>query len=162
MSKKSPKTRVDWVRARAEYVNSTKSAAEVAAQFGATPSAVSKRAAREDWIGERKKLSEKVAAEAQKGRTKDRVQELSDFNADGLIVAKALRNQVKAHLLESQTSKVAISAEKLRILASTAETSLRMGRVALGVNDKLVLGDDDEPPPESVKVTVVDASNADA
>lgn len=116
----------DWTAARLAYVNSSKSLATIAKEYGATPAAVEKRAARERWSDERRKQSEKVGEQAQAVIADDRAATLAKFNEDDLRVAKAIRAKA-ASLLNSIASP-----SEMRSLASAFESAQRIGRLALG------------------------------
>lgn len=128
------KTKPDWAAIRTEYVNGTLTVAAIAKKFGVSESSAEKRASREKWKEERQQKSEYVQKEANSVLVTARIAELSKFNEDDLVVARALRSQVAASITKAKNEKRDLGANELRALASAAEASQRIGRLALGAS----------------------------
>jgi len=118
----------DWAKVKLAYINSSKTLREVAEEFTIKAAGVMRRAAKEGWDAERKRLSASVSKTAQESLVFDRAAELARFNSDDLKIARALR-QKAVHLLQGAE----VSAADLRSLSSTFESARGLGLAALGM-----------------------------
>lgn len=123
--------KADWTAVRLAYVNSSDSYAQLAARFGLTDSAVEKRGEREGWARERRSRSEAVGAAAQAKIDKDRLQEIAEWNAADLRLAKAFRVQIARNLNNFGAS--AADPLELKTLLTASEIAQRVARTALGI-----------------------------
>lgn len=87
-----------------------------------------RRAAKEGWEAERKQKSAEVSRVAGDSLTVTRIDELAQFNAADLEMARAIRSKAQTMLDE------AASPADLRALASAVDTAQKVGRLALGAS----------------------------
>lgn len=117
----------DWAAVRLAYINSTKTLREVAAEFEIGAPGVMRRAAREKWDAERKRLSSEVSKAAQKKLTIDRAAELARINDEDLKIATTLK--AKAYKMAQDVDNPA----DLRTLTSVFESAQRISHAALAM-----------------------------
>lgn len=134
MAKKSAISDQDWDRIRSEYISSSISIREIADKYECSADALEKRAGREQWTEQRRKMSAEVQAKADAEIAERRAQMLVEFNEQDLSVAKALRNQIKNHINDAIQKGEALSTHDIRRLASAAADAQKIGRLALGVS----------------------------
>lgn len=120
------KTDTDWTTLRLEYINGTLSLRDLARKHGVTPSATLARSARENWEEQRKQLRSSVISVAQEKLTEEHIDKLSEFNAEDIKAAEAIRK--KAYELLPFTTDNA----GLRALAGALAEAQKIGRLALG------------------------------
>lgn len=117
----------DWAAVKLAYINSTKTLREVAAEFEIGAPGVMRRAAREKWDAERKRLSGEVSKAAQKKLTIDRAAELARINDEDLKIATTLK--AKAYRMAKDVDNPA----DLRTLTSVFESAQRISHAALAM-----------------------------
>jgi DNA-binding MurR/RpiR family transcriptional regulator len=127
-------TKTDWNAVRMRYVQSNKTLAEVATEFGIHHAGVEKRAHREGWTDERQKLADSVRQQATSELVTQRAKELSKLNEDNLRVARAVQAQIGRHLQESQQNNQLIASRELRQLAGALAEVQKVARLALGAS----------------------------
>lgn len=125
---------VDWERIRVDYINGTMNYQELAETHGVKAGTVRQRGHRGGWDQQRHVVTQAVIEEASRRKFDTRLSELSEFNDGSLKIAKALMQQVAAHISNAQQTQKRVAAPELRALASVAEAAQRMGRLALGVS----------------------------
>lgn len=148
----------DWTKIRTEYVHGTETMRELAARHGIKSAGLMRRAAAEGWDAARKQHSAEVSKRAAASIVETKVDELVAFNADDLKVARALRASVAAHIRASQQEgSRRIAPADLRALASAAEASQRIGRLALGAatENKTLTGPDGGPVQAITRIEIV-------
>ena len=123
-----PNARPDWSAIKVEYINGTMSQRELATAHDINAAGLMARANKEKWEDERKRSQAEVSKIAHDKLTEGRIDELTQFNADDLEMAKAIRN--RAVTLMETTG--ALTPTELRSLASAADTAQKIGRLALG------------------------------
>lgn len=114
------------------YVQSNKTLAEIASEFGIHHSGVEKRSVREGWTDERQKLADSVRQIAASELVSVRAKELAKLNEDNLRVARAVQGQIGRHLQEAQQNKQLIASRELRQLAGALAEVQKVARLALG------------------------------
>lgn len=134
MAKKSAISEQDWEVIRSEYISSSISIREIADKYECSADALEKRAGREQWTEQRRKMSAEVQAKADAEIAEKRAQMLIEFNEQDLLVAKALRNQIKKHINDALEKGEALNTHDIRRLASAAADAQKIGRLALGVS----------------------------
>lgn len=134
MAKKSAISESDWDLIRTEYISSSISIREIADKYECSADALEKRAGREQWTEQRRKLSAEVLAMADKELAEKRAKLLVEFNAHDLEVAIAIRNQIKQHIDAATENGEPLDSNDLKRLASAASDAQKIGRLALGVS----------------------------
>lgn len=134
MAKKSAISEQDWERIRLEYISSSISIREIADKHECSADALEKRAGREQWTEQRRKMSAEIQAKADAEVSEKRAQDLIKFNEEDLNVAKALRSQIAKHINDAIKSSTPLSTHDIRRLASAAADAQKIGRLALGVS----------------------------
>lgn len=134
MAKKSSISEQDWELIRLEYISSSISIREIAEKHNCSADALEKRAGREQWTEQRRKMSAEVQAKADAEVAEKRAADLIKFNEEDLNVAKALRAQIAKHINDSIKSGTPLSTHDIRRLASAASDAQKIGRLALGVS----------------------------
>jgi hypothetical protein len=131
-SKKSAQhKRIDWPAAKIEYVtNAALTLDDIAKKYGATRDAVYQRSKREAWTGARAQRSQELSERVREKTLFNAVEELTHYNEQDLLAAKALRALVAKKLQAAQQSR--IEAKDLRALAVAVESAQRIARLALG------------------------------
>ena len=122
----------DWEKIKFEYTHSVISVGALAKKHGVLENTLFKRLTREGWQELRIKSEQEMFSRAAATVARERVVELSSFNADDLKVARGIRAKVAA-LLSTAPDKT-LTATELRQLAGAAEVAQRMGRLALGAS----------------------------
>ena len=120
---------------RAEFIGGKMTLRDLADKHGVGYDALRKVAARQEWMDERHKVSQKVTSEAVNVAIQTRVSELAQFNADDLRMAKALRGMAAKIINESQQQ----GGKKLTIgelgqIARLVGDAQKIGRLALGAS----------------------------
>lgn len=120
---------------RAEFIAGKMTLRDLAEKHGVAYDALRKAAARGEWMDERHKVSQKVTSDAVNASIQTRVSELSQFNADDLRMAKALRGMAAQLINQSQQP----NGKKLTIgelgqIARLAADAQKIGRLALGAS----------------------------
>jgi hypothetical protein len=120
---------------RAEFISGKMTLRDLADKHGVAYDALRKAAARGEWMDERHRLSQKVTSEVINTNIQTRVAELSQFNADDLRMAKALRGMAAQLINQSQQA----NAKKLTIgelgqIARLTADAQKIGRLALGAS----------------------------
>jgi len=87
---------------RAEFISGNMTIRDLADKRGFGYDALRKVAARQEWMKERHKVSQKVTSDAVNVSIHTRVSELSQFNTDDLRMAKAIRGMAAKIINESQ------------------------------------------------------------
>jgi hypothetical protein len=119
---------VDWKKARLTYINNAgMSYADVAAQHGCHKVTIQKRATRERWKEERERRAAFVHQKAAEKTVLSAVEELAQYNAADLQMAKALRS-----LAARRMSQGNLEPKDLRAIAGAIESAQRVARLALG------------------------------
>ena len=134
MAKKSAISEQDWEAIRTEYISSSISIRELAEKYDCSADALEKRAYRDHWSEQRRKMSAEVLAKADAELAERRAADLIKFNEEDLNVAKALRAQIAKHINEAIKSNLPLSTHDIRRLASAAADAQKIGRLALGVS----------------------------
>ena len=124
----------NWDAIRTEYIAGKISIKRLAVKHEVSEPALEKRAEREKWSEVKRRMSEKVIAGAEAKIIEVRVDELAEFNASDLRMAKALRAQIAAHIRAAQDSKRPMDANQIRMLTTASEAAQRIGRLALGAS----------------------------
>jgi hypothetical protein len=137
------KTRADWPALRLEYVNSTMTQRELAAAHGINASTLMARANKEQWEAARKQHQAETSKAAQERLTETKVDELAQFNADDLRMAKALRGRAAMLMQNDKT----LTAAELRSVATTAAEAQKIGRLALGAETARTVNENRELKP---------------
>ena len=122
----------DWVSVRIAYVHSTKTIAQVADDFGINPHGVEGRSERERWVDLRRKASESIGAAVEARLIKERTDELTAWNRLDLTIAKAIRRQIAAKVNAAEKANLTLEPKDIRALSGSAESTQRIGRLALG------------------------------
>ena len=158
MAKKSAISDKDWDLIRTEYVSSSISIRELADKFDCSADAIEKRAGREQWTEQRRKMSAEVLAKADAELTAKRASDLVKFNEEDLNLAKALRSQIAKHINDAIRGSTPLSTHDIRRLASAAADAQKIGRLALGVStaNNEVTGDNGQPLVPILNVNFVD------
>lgn len=118
----------DWTPIRTEYVHSAITMRELADKHGIKAAGLMRRAAKEGWDAERKQKAAEVSKTVSDTLVTDRAHELVRFNADDLMMARAIRSKA-AKLMASVNTP-----SDLRALASAVDTAQKVGRLALGAS----------------------------
>lgn len=124
----------NWDAIRTEYVAGKASIKTLAERHGVSESGLEKRAERGKWSEARRNLSESVISGADARIADVRVNELAEFNASDLKIAKALRAQIAIHIRAAQDRKTPMDAGQIRTLTAASEAAQRIGRLALGAS----------------------------
>ena len=120
------KTDTDWNALRLEYINGTLSLRDLARKHGLSESTVGNRAVRHKWEQDRERLRTEAITVAQEKLTEEHIDKLSEFNAEDIKAAEAIRK--KAYELLPFTTDNA----GLRALAGALAEAQKIGRLALG------------------------------
>lgn len=120
------KTDTDWTTLRLEYINGTLSLRDLARKHGLSVSTVGNRAVRHKWEQDRERLRTEAITVAQEKLTEEHIDKLSEFNAEDIKAAEAIRK--KAYELLPFTTDNA----GLRALAGALAEAQKIGRLALG------------------------------
>lgn len=132
---------VDWAAIKLDYMHSALEPMALAKKYDVPPATMRQRVKRGGWAAERHSHVTQVTAQAHGILTAEKVSELTQWNADDLRIARALRAQIAASIKVAQDRKAPLSASELRALAGAAEQAQKMGRLALGVStENLGLG----------------------
>lgn len=124
----------NWDAIRTEYVAGIASIRQLAEAQQVSENALEKRAARQKWAEARRNMSEKVLASADAKIIETKVDELAEFNASDLKIAKAMRSQIAGHLRAAQTGAVLLNPMDIATLMRAQEAAQRVGRLALGAS----------------------------
>lgn len=142
----------NWDAIRAEYVAGKSSIKRLAEKHKVSESGLEKRAERGKWSEARRNLSESVISGADAKIAEVRVDELAEFNAADLKIAKAMRSQIAGHLRAAQIKTSLLNPNDIAILMRAQESAQRVGRLALGMatTSSELTGKDGAPlqPPE--------------
>ena len=157
--KRAPQQRgTDWQALRLEYVNGVMSLRQLAEAHSIDESGVMHHSAKEGWEDERKRLREQASKAAQAKLSKSRVDELAEFSALDLAIAKAGQKHIAARFRLANESKAALSAVEIKTLMQAAAGAQQLGRTALGADsDGPPLDDDETPDPVAVTIDFKDA-----
>jgi hypothetical protein len=127
------KSRVDWPKAKAEYVNNASlTYQDIAARYGVSASSVMQRAWRENWSDLRKLRARILLENTTKRSIVDASEELAKYNEKDLIVAKLLQQNIGKRLQQAEKEGKPIAERDVRALAGTIESAQRVARLALG------------------------------
>lgn len=107
---------------------------ELASLRGVGASALMKRANREGWEAERRRLSAEVSAAAQATISYQRQSELERQNQKDLEMSRAIRAQAAKLVRAAQDAGRPMAPNDLRSLATTLEVAQKVARLALGAN----------------------------
>lgn len=118
----------DWTAIRLEYVHGNESMRELAEKHGIKASGLMRRAANEGWEAERKQKSAEVSKAVSGTLTEVRIDELSQYNAEDLDAAKAIRAKALA-MMEAATSP-----HELKAISGAIDTASKVARLALGAS----------------------------
>lgn len=124
--------KIDYAALKIEFVHSSASLADMAQRHGIKLPTLRKYAERHGWNSEKVAAEQVAVAAANAQAARERVSELTAFNADDLKIAKAIRSQVAKKIMAAGDKIIAMN--ELRILASAAEAAQRIGRLALGAS----------------------------
>ena len=124
----------NWDSIRTEYVSGNASIKRLSTKYKVSENALEKRAGREKWAESRRKMSEQVTTSADAKIIETKVDELAEFNASDLKIAKALRAQIASHIRAAQTRNTPMDANQIRTLTAASEAAQRIGRLALGAS----------------------------
>ena len=108
--------------------------ADIAAKYKTSPSSVEKRAFREKWTAERAERMKILSERVREKTITDTVSELTKYNEQDLIAAKAMRGLVAKQMKDAQDQQRRIEAKDLRALAGAMESAQRIARLALGAS----------------------------
>jgi uncharacterized protein YjcR len=126
---------IDWPSARAEYVNNAGlTYGDIAAKYGCLEVTARKRGAEEGWTAERSARATALVQKVTEKATFDALGELTKYNEQDLIAAKAMRDLVGRQMQEAREQKRRILAKDLRALAGAMESAQRIARLALGAS----------------------------
>jgi hypothetical protein len=120
---------------RIEFINSNVTLKELSERHNVNYEALRKAAARGKWNDDRAVVSHKVTSQVMEAKLQSRVSELSQFNADDLKMAKALRGLAAKFLNESQnpqSKKITLS--EITQIARVVSEAQKIGRLALGAS----------------------------
>lgn len=124
----------NWTALRIEYINGSMSLRALANNHNLkTASGIFTRASKEGWDAQRKQQQAKTSKAAQDILDETKPNELAEFNKNDLVIAKTIRFQIASAIKAASDSKAQLTPAALRLLASAAESSQRIGRLALGV-----------------------------
>lgn len=124
-----------YVDIRAEFIGGNMTIRELSDKHGLKYDALRKVAARQEWMKERHKVSQKVTSNAVNIAINTRVSELSQFNADDLRMAKAIRGMAAKIINESQHQDgKKLSIGELGQIARIVGDAQKIGRLALGAS----------------------------
>lgn len=137
---------VNWTKAKAEYVNSSCTCAEIASKYGVKLGTVTARAGREDWTQDRAKRNSILLENAARKSILDTAQELVRYNERDLEIAKDLRAAVVRKLNDAQKQvagnpdqPLPLLPKDIRALAGALESVQRVARLALGASTENTL-----------------------
>lgn len=120
---------------RAEFISGNMTIRDLADKHGFGYDALRKVAARQEWMKERHKVSQKVTSDAVNVSIHTRVSELSQFNTDDLRMAKAIRGMAAKIINESQhQGGKKLSIGELGQIARIVSDAQKIGRLALGAS----------------------------
>ena len=120
---------------RAEFIAGKMTLRDLAEKHGVAYDTLRKAAARGEWMDERHKVSQKVTSDAVTASIQTRVSELSQFNADDLRMAKALRGMAAQLINQSQQPNgKELTIGELGQIARLASDAQKIGRLALGAS----------------------------
>jgi hypothetical protein len=139
--------RIDWSAAKAAYVNdSTLTLRQIAERYGASETAVHNRSSREQWTQARTQKAQMLFSQATQRAIDVAADELSKWNEQDLLLAKALRAQVGKKLqaasklqADEATATTTMESRDIRSLALAAESAQRIARLALGASTENAL-----------------------
>jgi hypothetical protein len=123
---------IDWVAAMQEYVSTDASLRDISVKFGCHRKAVERRSALDGWSAARGRFRDSVGRRAQAMQAETRASKLKAWNDADFTLAKAIRSRVASALNKLAQPGVAVDLTELRSLASVAESTQRIGRLALG------------------------------
>ena len=149
--------RPDWAAIKLAFINGTETYAQIAERFSVASAAARKRGNREGWTNERHQKSHEVTAKAQAKIEKTRAQEISEWNAGDIKIAKAIRAQIARHLTGANEAQKVLAADELRTLAAANEAAQRIARTALGIAKENPPDGSDAPGPVMVSIERVSA-----
>jgi hypothetical protein len=143
--------RIDWSAAKAAYVNSTLTLRQIAERYGASETSVHNRSAREDWTAARMLKAQRLVSQTTQRAIDAAADELSKWNEQDLLLAKALRAQVGKKLqaaskLQAGDPTKTMESRDIRALALAAESAQRIARLALGASTENALTGSAPPP----------------
>ena len=118
---------IDWTAIKTEYINGAEYPA-LAKRHKIKEATLRQRASRNKWSQERQKASQAVTTKATAVLVESRAEQLANFNADDVRVAKAIRAKA-AKLLQAATTP-----HELRALAGAFDSAQKIGRLALGAS----------------------------
>ena len=118
----------DWAAIRLEYVHGTETMRELAGKHNINAAGLMKRAAKEQWEAERQQKSAEVSKAVSGALVEARIDELSQYNAEDLAVAKMIRARAKAMIADG------MSPNDLRALGGAFDTASKVARLALGAS----------------------------
>lgn len=120
---------------RAEFIAGKMTLRDLAEKHGVGYDTLRKAAARGEWMDERHKVSQKVTSDAVSASIQTRVSELSQFNADDLKMAKALRGMAAKLLNDSQKQGAKpLTIGEIGQIARVVGDAQKIGRLALGAS----------------------------
>lgn len=120
---------------RTEFIGGRMTIRELAEKHNVSYEALRKVASRGEWMNERHTVTQKVTSAAVATAIHTRVSELSQFNADDLKMAKALRGMAAQLINQSQQPNAKkLSLGELGQIARLASDAQKIGRLALGAS----------------------------
>lgn len=118
----------DWAAIRLEYVHGTENMRDLAAKHKIKAAGLMKRAAKEQWESERQQKSAEVSKAVSGALIEARIDELSQYNADDLAAAKAIRSAALAMLDTAATP------NDIRSISGAVDIASKVARLALGAS----------------------------
>lgn len=120
---------------RTEFIAGQMTIRELAEKHNVSYEALRKVASRNGWMNERHAVTQNVTSKAVATAIHTRVTELSQFNADDLKMAKALRGMAAQLINQSQQPNAKkLSLGELGQIARLASDAQKIGRLALGAS----------------------------
>ena len=118
---------IDWAALEAAYISQNVTQRELGKQFGVPAGSIGPYAVKNEWERKRAEWQKARADEALEAAAVKRRGELTEFNNNDLMAAKALRAKA-ARMLKDEDQTPA----NLRSIAAVFESAQRIGRLALG------------------------------
>lgn len=140
--------RVDWLAAKAEYVNDfALTLVDIAGKYGISDGGVRARAHREGWTEARNVRARLLEESVQQKTISSAAQELAHFNRTDIEAAKVARSMVLRKFADAQAKvkgrpdlDLPLEARDLRALVSVLEVAQRVARLALGASTSNDMG----------------------
>lgn len=127
--------RIDWVKAKIEYVNNPSVRFEdISDKYGAPMGTVQARAKRESWTDARAQRNVMLQQNATRKNVNVAAVELAKYNEQDLIVAKLGRALAAKKLKTAYDENTELPAKDLRMLMGAIESAQRIARLSLGAS----------------------------